>query len=74
MANEQKNKKNKGKQSSFNFTWIYIIIATVLGYLFINGEETFRYSGAIALSSFSITDFLADRYSRSGGNAAEILR
>ena len=30
------------------------------GYLFINGEETFRYSGAIALSSFSITDFLAD--------------
>ena len=30
------------------------------GYLFINGEENFRYSGAIALSSFSITDFLAD--------------
>ncbi len=29
-------------------------------YLFINGENTFRYSGAITLSSFSITDFLAE--------------
>ena len=50
MAEENKNKDNKGGQSpfgkkpkrrgqqtSFNFTWVYLAIAAILGYLFFTG-------------------------------------
>ena len=32
------NKNNNKQKSSFNFTWVYMIILVVLGYLFITGE------------------------------------
>ncbi len=41
--NENNNKKNR--KPSFNLTWVYVIVAVVLGYLFITGSDSLGSEG-----------------------------
>lgn len=64
MANEQKNKKNKGRQSTFNFTWVYIIIATVLGYLFISGGGQLENAGNREVNYTKFQKYVREGYAQ----------
>ena len=63
MAN--RNSNNRKQRSSFNFTWIYIIILAVLGYLFITGEgESLTASSTKEVSYTEFQDYVRKGYGK----------
>ena len=64
MANEQKKKKNQGSQSSFSFTWIYIVIAAILGYLFVSGGGQLDNAGNKEVNYTRFQRYVRDGYAQ----------